>query len=223
MNPLFSSAASLGPHIYALRSETQEIRLFDLDPWTATSSDPVELRMVTTELGYAGEFVSLSYTWGEPAPKYGIKIDGSDFEIRKNLHAALLGLRRQDRPRRLWVDAICTYIFRQQDSCRRFWRHPPPETAVFIATLLSESENISSLHVACDMRYLSQRYPYGCEETIDWAGSAAGLICCLIFYQLSDSMSTAPFLAACSTVFISASTLATDPAARCSRSLALTL
>jgi hypothetical protein len=94
-------------HIYTpLRSETQEIRLFDLDPWTATSSDPVELRMVTTELGNVGEFVCLSYTWGEPAPKYGIKIEGSDFEIRKNLHAALLGLRRQDRPRRLWVDAI---------------------------------------------------------------------------------------------------------------------
>jgi hypothetical protein len=83
-------------HIYTpLRSETQEIRLFDLDPWTATSSDPVELRMVTTELGDEGEFVCLSYNWGEPVPKYGININGSDFEIRNNLHAALLRLSRQ--------------------------------------------------------------------------------------------------------------------------------
>jgi hypothetical protein len=99
-----------------LRSKEQEIRLFDLDPWRVSSSDPIELRMVTTELGLAGDYVCLSYTWGEPTPKYGIKIDGCDFEIQKNLHTALLRLRLGDCPRRLWADAVC---INQEDVAER--------------------------------------------------------------------------------------------------------
>lgn len=48
----------------------------------------------------------LSYTWGDQAADKRITINGQQFKVRKNLFNALRRL-RQEKPRTLWVDAIC--------------------------------------------------------------------------------------------------------------------
>ena len=62
-------------------------------------------------------YEALSYHWGSEEASFKIKIytEGfpGTFPIRPNLHAALNQLRLSDRPRRLWIDAIC---INQEDS-----------------------------------------------------------------------------------------------------------
>lgn len=56
-------------------------------------------------------YEALSYHWGNGLASFKIKIYTEGFPgffgVRPNLHAALNQLRLPDRPRRLWIDAIC--------------------------------------------------------------------------------------------------------------------
>jgi hypothetical protein len=106
-------------------------------------------------------YEALSYVWGGTEETAKIRINGSTMVVTENLYIALLHLQLPDTDRILWIDAICIYPIRSRFSCRRFWRHRPPETAVFVATFPSESENIFSVNVTCDLQDLSQRNPYG--------------------------------------------------------------
>lgn len=62
-------------------------------------------------------YEALSYHWGSGDAIFNIKIYTAGFpgpfKVRPNLHAALNQLRLPDRPRRLWIDAIC---INQDDS-----------------------------------------------------------------------------------------------------------
>ncbi|KAI0423692.1 HET-domain-containing protein [Xylaria sp. FL1042] len=56
------------------------------------------------------EYETLSYCWGlQTSRQVKISVNGLDFLIAANLHAALLRLRHLDyyRPKTLWIDAIC--------------------------------------------------------------------------------------------------------------------
>ena len=62
-------------------------------------------------------YEALSYYWGSGKASFKIKVYTQGFPgtfpVRPNLHAALNQLRLPDRPRRLWIDAIC---INQDDS-----------------------------------------------------------------------------------------------------------
>lgn len=69
-----------------------------------TPSDPPHPRDIPYE--------ALSYHWGSGDPNEKIRIYVQDalpanFPVRENLHSALKQLRYADRPRMLWIDAIC--------------------------------------------------------------------------------------------------------------------
>ncbi|KAK0736716.1 heterokaryon incompatibility, partial [Apiosordaria backusii] len=49
----------------------------------------------------------LSYTWGQPEPKFSVLLNGVDFGVRENLYLALLRLRLPNKPFRIWIDAVC--------------------------------------------------------------------------------------------------------------------
>ncbi|KAK3313369.1 heterokaryon incompatibility protein-domain-containing protein [Apodospora peruviana] len=53
------------------------------------------------------QYEALSYTWGNPDHKGPITINDRPCLIGGNLYTALRALRYQDKPRYLWVDAIC--------------------------------------------------------------------------------------------------------------------
>ncbi|CAJ2506410.1 Uu.00g005400.m01.CDS01 [Anthostomella pinea] len=62
------------------------------------------------------EYEALSYTWGDEAgQKYILECNGYRFIALKNLINALLALRLPDRPRTLWIDAIC--INQRNEPC----------------------------------------------------------------------------------------------------------
>ena len=52
-------------------------------------------------------YEALSYTWGDDDSKLGITVDGQYLGVNSNLHNALRHLRYHDRPRTIWVDAVC--------------------------------------------------------------------------------------------------------------------
>ncbi|KAJ4355379.1 uncharacterized protein N0V89_003395 [Didymosphaeria variabile] len=52
-------------------------------------------------------YEALSYTWGSSELVERITVNGKQFWITDNLYAALQCLRRSDRDRFLWIDAVC--------------------------------------------------------------------------------------------------------------------
>ncbi|KAK0717950.1 heterokaryon incompatibility protein-domain-containing protein [Lasiosphaeria miniovina] len=52
-------------------------------------------------------YEALSYVWGDSDEPYTVSMNGCDFAVTANLHAALLRLRDAVFERILWVDAIC--------------------------------------------------------------------------------------------------------------------
>ena len=52
-------------------------------------------------------YEAVSYCWGDEEDLRSITCNGHEFEVRRNLEAALRNMRYSDRPRLLWADAIC--------------------------------------------------------------------------------------------------------------------
>ncbi|KAK3370333.1 heterokaryon incompatibility protein-domain-containing protein [Podospora didyma] len=73
------------------------------DPGAAVECQLLEVRHYQDRT-----YVALSYVWGEygePSPT--ILLEGHAFQVTPNLHTALKHFRHNNRPRLLWVDAIC--------------------------------------------------------------------------------------------------------------------
>lgn len=72
---------------------------------------PLKSPEASSPIDRALPYEALSYHWGNGEASFKIKIytEGfpGTFRVRPNLHAALNQLRLPDRPRRLWIDAIC--------------------------------------------------------------------------------------------------------------------
>ena len=81
------------------------IRILHLD--AAGKGTQLRGSFITTTLKDAPDFETLSYVWGEPSFTDSILIEGSVVRITPALACALHHLRFADRPRKLWVDAIC--------------------------------------------------------------------------------------------------------------------
>ncbi|KAI1394506.1 HET-domain-containing protein [Hypoxylon fuscum] len=102
------TAAILPPAEYQYVSFSGEncIRLLELQP--GKRRDPIICQLRETRLDTcAGRYDALSYVWGPPEGAIRIQVNDGSLEIRPNLHCALTSLRHADRPRILWVDAIC--------------------------------------------------------------------------------------------------------------------
>lgn len=83
------------------------IRLLVLAP--GEDSSPLSATFVETTTGTVETtpYECLSYTWGQPGNEIPISVNDCTMAIRPNLHAFLTKLRKLDKPRNLWVDAIC--------------------------------------------------------------------------------------------------------------------
>ena len=69
--------------------------------------DPIKCTLITTVLKYAEEFEALSYAWGDPADRSQIHVNGIKMPVTRNLESAIRRLRRPDRERTIWADAVC--------------------------------------------------------------------------------------------------------------------
>ncbi|TGJ80421.1 hypothetical protein E0Z10_g8341 [Xylaria hypoxylon] len=83
----------------------KEIRLLTLEP--GQPDDEIQCNLFNVKLSWRTRYEALSYTWGDPQVTTPIKLSGHDVEVTSNLHSALKDLRYTDKPRNLWVDAVC--------------------------------------------------------------------------------------------------------------------
>lgn len=81
------------------------VRLLTLSPGPPGS--PIRCELMTANLANSPPFEALSYVWGDASVIKQVLLCGKPFSITTNLHSALRHLRYPDRPRSLWVDAIC--------------------------------------------------------------------------------------------------------------------
>ncbi|KAI1746407.1 heterokaryon incompatibility protein-domain-containing protein [Xylaria scruposa] len=83
----------------------KKIRVLRIDPGVGESR--LDCHLEVRDL-YADDIdEALSYVWGECRASNSIWIDGCTFFVTKNLYEILLFLRYPDRPRTIWVDAVC--------------------------------------------------------------------------------------------------------------------
>jgi hypothetical protein len=82
-----------------------EIRLLTILP--GKDGDEIKCSLETVSLDHNPSYEAISYVWGDPAEKRDIVVDDSIFSVTRNLFAALEQFRYSDRPRALWVDAVC--------------------------------------------------------------------------------------------------------------------
>ena len=84
-----------------------EIRILELLP--PASPDPTEIHcnLTTARLADKPSYEALSYAWGDPVFPEKMYLPTGYLAITSNLAAALRQLRLPNRPRRLWVDAVC--------------------------------------------------------------------------------------------------------------------
>ncbi|RMZ86881.1 hypothetical protein DV736_g5892, partial [Chaetothyriales sp. CBS 134916] len=89
----------------ALEPITGDIRLVKL--WPGTGDTTIRCETIHASFDGSLSYEALSYTWGEKGPVGVIDLNGWPFPIRSNLADALRHLRLKDKPRTLWIDALC--------------------------------------------------------------------------------------------------------------------
>ncbi|TGJ78706.1 hypothetical protein E0Z10_g10058 [Xylaria hypoxylon] len=90
--------------------KVKKIRLIEIQSYDPNSSQDCDIvcELSTTQLsGEHAKFEALSYTWGSEENLRTIQLDKQEFKVTQNLFKALGTLRLCDKPRILWVDAIC--------------------------------------------------------------------------------------------------------------------
>ncbi|KAF2994326.1 hypothetical protein E8E14_001997 [Neopestalotiopsis sp. 37M] len=88
-----------------LNPRRKEIRLLEISPGSRETI--IEGRLVHTSLFDPVAYETISYCWGDASIRGTLMLDGSDFDVPMSSLNVLNCMRKQDAPRRLWVDAIC--------------------------------------------------------------------------------------------------------------------
>lgn len=91
------------------------IRLVELEP-DRLGSSTLQIKLLDTRLDAPVRYEALSYVWGQPARSRTVICEGNSISVTDNLFDALQALRLHNKPRRLWIDAIC---IDQQDNKER--------------------------------------------------------------------------------------------------------
>ncbi|KAI1640930.1 heterokaryon incompatibility protein-domain-containing protein [Biscogniauxia mediterranea] len=76
----------------------------------APTATDIELQLSVHPFKGCPKYEALSYCWGDMnGPKYLLKCNGHRFLALRSMTNALLALRLPDRPRTVWIDAICIH------------------------------------------------------------------------------------------------------------------
>lgn len=105
---LTEPSATKGQYQYLPLDEARhEIRLMSLLPGAFSSPTRASLVATVFTKDIVPAFEALSYTWGSTEDPEKILVDDRELLVTQNLAEALKYLRYEDKPRVLWIDAIC--------------------------------------------------------------------------------------------------------------------
>lgn len=94
----------VSPH-RPLSENGKEIRIIKLLPNTFHA--PVECELEHIVLDPGADYEAVSYCWGDASVTQSILLNGNPYPITINILDGLRYLRREESPRRLWVDSLC--------------------------------------------------------------------------------------------------------------------
>ncbi|KAF2435578.1 hypothetical protein EJ08DRAFT_604586 [Tothia fuscella] len=110
-----TSAASTASSVKTHRSSTRyeympllsesSFRVLELSP--GRLDEELKYTLSIEDWTQSPAYEAMSYAWGDAKVKLSTSCDDQSLEITRNLYEALLRLRYEDKPRRLWADAIC--------------------------------------------------------------------------------------------------------------------
>lgn len=83
------------------------IRIFKIEPGKADEELKGTLSVIPLYNSPCYEYEALSYVWGPQNPPDHIFCDDNVLQITPNLGLALRRVRRLDKPRAVWIDALC--------------------------------------------------------------------------------------------------------------------
>lgn len=92
-----------------LDKQRMEIRLLVVLPALQSPTLPVACTIQHTFLSEKPvvEYETISYLWGDPTPRCQIAVDGCRLDVPQSAEDVLRRMRYEDRPRALWIDAVC--------------------------------------------------------------------------------------------------------------------
>lgn len=82
-----------------------QVRLLTLHP--GQFDEDIRCSLHAVSLTSKPQYEALSYVWGDAAETLPVIVDSHEKQVTTNLEAALRHLRWQEKPRILWIDAIC--------------------------------------------------------------------------------------------------------------------
>jgi hypothetical protein len=134
------------------------IRLLLLQPGTGV--EPICCQLVVTTLASAPEYESLSYVWGNVSDPVTISLQALEADnqyghaVTQNCFAALQRLRRQDRQRTMWIDALCIDQSNPREQSHQITLMSDIYSqASGVVVYLGESSADSDLAVDCILHY----------------------------------------------------------------------
>jgi hypothetical protein len=106
-----SSSHSAMPSFKYMPLQDNSIRVVSLQPRRSTGSADIKCTLSHVAFGDMPQYDALSYTWGDGIVKRTIFLNEISVEVGENLAAALVNIRglesAGEKPRTLWIDAIC--------------------------------------------------------------------------------------------------------------------
>jgi hypothetical protein len=149
-----------------LKEELHEIRLLTLLPGTVSSDIRLCLDITPLTADNVPEFEAVSYAWGSACDPVNIfvgKIGWKTLPVTQNLAEALQYFRYKDKPRTLWIDAICVNQQNLKERSQQVKRMADVYSkAARVAVWLGSESDDSSLAMDCIDKIAS-------KVKVDWA------------------------------------------------------
>jgi len=93
-------------HQQAALHGSKSIRLLTLLPSSSRDAS-LDIQLTVADLSDNPQYEALSYAWGDDMGSAAVNCQGTVIPVTSNCESALRRLRYRDKPRTLWVDAIC--------------------------------------------------------------------------------------------------------------------